>query len=63
MEYRQHGVPSTLHTAQLKMAEAVGFEPTAPLQERLISSQLHTTTLPRLLSPPVRCHLPALQRP
>src|SRR4029077_16572212 len=27
-------------------AEGVGFEPTVPLQARLISSQVHSTTLP-----------------
>jgi hypothetical protein len=27
-------------------SEGVGFEPTVPLQARLISSQVHSTTLP-----------------
>ena len=30
------------------MAERVGFEPTVPLTVRLISSQVHSTTLPPL---------------
>ena len=30
------------------MAERVGFEPTVPLPVRLISSQVHSTTLPPL---------------
>ncbi len=33
----------------LSMAERVGFEPTVPLPVRLISSQVHSTTLPPLL--------------
>ena len=32
----------------IDMAERVGFEPTVPLTVRLISSQVHSTTLPPL---------------
>ncbi len=31
-----------------KLAERVGFEPTVGLHQRLISSQVHSTTLPPL---------------
>ena len=34
----------------LKLAERVGFEPTVDLRLRLISSQVHSTTLPPLHS-------------
>ena len=33
---------------ELILAERVGFEPTVPLTVRLISSQVHSTTLPPL---------------
>ena len=32
----------------IHLAERVGFEPTVPLTVRLISSQVHSTTLPPL---------------
>ena len=32
----------------IDLAERVGFEPTVPLTVRLISSQVHSTTLPPL---------------
>ena len=34
----------------VKLAERVGFEPTVGLNLRLISSQVHSTTLPPLLN-------------
>ena len=36
------------------MAEKVGFEPTVMLPPRLISSQVHSTTLPLLLHSTLR---------
>ena len=35
-------------SSQVKLAEAVGFEPTMPLRACLISSQVHSTALPCL---------------
>jgi hypothetical protein len=42
------GFESQLGAAQKKLAERVGFEPTVGLRLRLISSQVHSTTLPPL---------------
>ena len=39
------------------MAERVGFEPTVRLHVRLISSQVHSTTLPPLLCRSIYCSL------
>jgi hypothetical protein len=40
-------IPQTL-VIPIDLAERVGFEPTVPLTVRLISSQVHSTTLPPL---------------
>ena len=40
----------------LGMAERVGFEPTVGSHQRLISSQVHSTTLPPLRTPVQRSH-------
>ena len=40
-------LPQTL-VIPIDMAERVGFEPTVDLRLRLISSQVHSTTLPPL---------------
>jgi hypothetical protein len=40
-------MPQTL-VMPIDLAERVGFEPTVPLTVRLISSQVHSTTLPPL---------------
>src|SRR5262249_57067056 len=38
------------HLSREPLAEREGFEPPVPLQVRLISNQVHSTTLPSLLS-------------
>jgi hypothetical protein len=45
------------------LAERVGFEPTVPLTVRLISSQVHSTTLPPLRDfGPIDCYSSAALR-
>ena len=43
-------VRTTWNQFEIVLAERVGFEPTVDLHPRLISSQVHSTTLP-----PLRC--------
>ena len=41
-------VRATCNQFEIVLAERVGFEPTVDLHPRLISSQVHSTTLPPL---------------
>ena len=50
LPYGERGFSGLYRTvAELILAERVGFEPTVVLPLRLISSQVHSTTLPPLL--------------
>ena len=48
MAILQRKNPSQINDLGSILAERVGFEPTVPLPVRLISSQVHSTTLPPL---------------
>ena len=47
-------VRTTWNQFEIVLAEKVGFEPTVMLPPRLISSQVHSTTLPLLLHSTLR---------